>query len=57
MLENKIIVIGILQPEHGSGRIHLQDYIYDSNGIAPALTARDYKSPREVLVRDELCQN
>lgn len=47
---NNIIIAGIVQPEVNSGRIHLQDYIYDSNGVAPSLTARDFKSPRQILI-------
>lgn len=42
---NKVIVVGLIQPENGSGRIHLQDYIYCENGVAPTLTARDWRSP------------
>ena len=47
---NNIIIAGIVQPEINSGKIHLQDYIYDSNGIAPTCNARDWKSPRAILV-------
>ena len=47
---NNIIIAGIVQPEVNSGRVHLQDYIYDENGIAPTCTARDWKSPRAILV-------
>ena len=47
---NNIIIAGIVQPEVNSGRIHLQDYVYDSNGIAPSLTARDWRSPRAILI-------
>lgn len=47
---NNIIIAGIVQPELNSGRVHLQDYIYDSNGVAPSLTARDFKSPRQILI-------
>ena len=49
---HNIIIAGIVQPELNSGRVHLQDYIYDSNGVAPSLTARDWKSPREILIGD-----
>lgn len=51
---NNIIIAGIVQPEVNSGRIHLQDYIYDSNGVAPSLTARDFKSPRQILVGEHI---
>lgn len=51
---NKIIVVGIIQPENGSGRIHIQDYIYDSNGVVPTLTARDFKSPRQILIGEHI---
>ena len=54
---NNIIIAGIVQPEVNSGRVHLQDYIYDENGIAPTCTARDWKSPRAILVGEhELVQ-
>jgi hypothetical protein len=47
---NNIIIAGIVQPEINSGIVHLQDYVYDCNGIAPTCTARDWKSPREILI-------
>ena len=49
----KIIIAGIIQPLVGSGKIHLQDYIYDARGIAPTITARDWKSPRMLLVIED----
>lgn len=49
---NRVIVVGIIQPENGSGRIHVQDYIYCENGVAPTLTARDWRSPRTILIGD-----
>ena len=50
---NKIIIAGIIQPEVGSGRIHLQDYIYDAEGISRTTCARDWKSPIQVLIQEE----
>lgn len=49
----KIITVGLLQPLVGSGKVHLQDYIYYEKGIAPTLTARDWKSPRMILVIED----
>lgn len=50
---NEINVVGVIQPEVGSGKVHLQDYIYGSNGICPTLTARDYKDPRRILIYEQ----
>ena len=52
-IENEIIILGVIQPLVGSGKIHLQDYIYSSLGIAPTLTARDWKDPRKIVVFEE----
>lgn len=52
MKNNSIITVGLLQPDIGSGKIHLQDYVYDSLGVAPTITARDYKDPRRILIYD-----
>lgn len=49
-LDNEIKVVGLMQPDVGSGKVHLQDYVYSSGGVSPALTARDYKDPRRILV-------
>ena len=51
MKNNEIITVGLMQPDVGSGRVHLQDYVYDSEGICPTLTARDFKDPRRILIR------
>ena len=48
--ENEIKVVGLVQPEEGSGKVHFQDYIYDINGIARTTCARDYKDPMRILV-------
>ena len=54
MNNNKIIIAGIIPPLVGKGEhIHIEDYVYDSQGIAPTLTARDYKDPRRVLVIED----
>lgn len=47
--ENKIDIVGILSPGL-SEHIHLQDYIYNAQGICRTLTARDYKDPIRVLI-------
>lgn len=31
-LDNEIKVVGIIQPDIGSGKVHLQDYVYSSGG-------------------------
>lgn len=51
MKNNEIITVGLMQPDVGSGKVHLQDYVYDSEGICPTLTARDFKDPRRILIR------
>ncbi|SCW56899.1 hypothetical protein SAMN05660484_01800 [Eubacterium ruminantium] len=53
MQESKIQILAIMQPENGSGIVHLQDYIYGVEGIAPTITARDYKSPRLIVVLED----
>ena len=52
-IPNEIQIVGIIQPEVGSGKVHLQDYIYNSYGIAPTLTARDVKDPRRILAFED----
>lgn len=52
-IPNEIQIVGIVQPEIGSGKVHLQDYIYNSYGIAPTLTARDVKDPRRIVVFED----
>ena len=53
MKQNEIKVVGTLRLS-GTGSDHIQqDYIYGSHGVAPALTHRDYKSPRMVLIYDK----
>lgn len=51
-LPNEIIIMGLLQPDDGSGKVHLQDYIYGAGGVSPTLTARDYKDPRRILIKE-----
>lgn len=34
-LDNEIKVVGIIQPDIGSGKVHLQDYVYSSGGWLP----------------------
>ena len=51
--DNKIQIAGIIQPEVGSGKVHLEDYIYWSGGVAPTLTARDWRDPRRILVIED----
>lgn len=51
-MKNDIEVVGIVRLSGtGSDHIHLQDYVYSELGLSPTLTARDYKSPRMILVR------
>ena len=39
----KIIIVGLLQPLIGSGKVHLQDYIYSTEGfIRDRETKRNY---------------
>ena len=52
-MPNEIRIVGVIQPEVGSGHIHLQDYIYDARGVCPTITARDYKDPRRILVIED----
>ena len=51
-MSNEIVTVGLLKHTEGcSEHIHLQDYVYSENGVSPTLNARDYKSPRMVLIR------
>ena len=52
MNNNEIITVGLLGHTEGcSEHVHLQDYVYSAIGVAPTLTARDYKDPRKILIR------
>ena len=51
---NKIFVVGVIRAEHtNSEHIHINDLVYSEMGIAPTLTARDYKDPRRILINME----
>lgn len=50
---NEIIIVGVIQPEVGSGKVHLQDYIYYEGGVCPTITHRDFKDPRRILVVED----
>lgn len=53
METRKIIVLGILPAVNKqSTYTHLQDYVYSEDGISPTLTARDYKDPRRILIKN-----
>ena len=52
---HKIIVVGVIPAEHGSGRIHQQDLVYSSQGVSHTLAYCDYKSPRMVLIEVDSC--
>lgn len=53
-MSNEIVTAGLLKHNEGcSERIHLQDYVYSEIGVAPTITARDYKSPRMILTQDK----
>lgn len=51
---NRILVIGILRAVNTESKhIHLEDYVYSELGLAPTLTARDYKDPRRILINED----
>lgn len=53
METNKIMVVGVLRAANTqSEHIHLEDYIYSEEGIAPTITARDFKDPRRILINE-----
>lgn len=53
-MSNEIITVGLLKHNEGcSEHVHLQDYVYSEIGVAPTITARDYKSPRMILIQDK----
>lgn len=53
-MQNEIIMVGVVRLSgKGSEHIHLQDYVYSAEGIAPTLTARDYKDGRRILIQDK----
>ena len=54
METNKIMVIGVLRAANTQSKhIHLEDYVYSELGLAPTLTARDYKDPRRILINED----
>ena len=54
METNKIMVAGVLRAANTqSEHIHLEDYVYSELGLAPTLTARDYKDPRRILINED----
>lgn len=54
MKNHKIIVVGVMRAANTqSEHIHLEDYVYSEEGLAPTLTARDYKDPRRILVNED----
>lgn len=48
MCENKIIILGVIPTE--TGKVHQQSRVVYGGGIAPCITARDYKDPIRTLV-------
>ncbi len=49
-MDNNIILVGYVTADT-TNKIHQWCYVYDENGIAPSLCARDYKTPTRILVR------
>lgn len=56
-MDNEIYIVGVIQPDVGSGHLHFQDRIYHSGGIARSITARDYKDSMKVLVYERKRHN
>jgi hypothetical protein len=51
---SKILVVGVIRAEHtNSEHIHINDLVYSEEGLAPTLTARDYKDPRRILINGD----
>lgn len=49
MNTNRIIILGILPTS--TGKVHQQSRIIGGAGVAPTITARDYKDPIRTLVQ------
>ena len=51
---NQIYILGILHPEVTLGNhIHIQDYVYSSQGIMRTICTRDYKTPIRIITVEE----
>lgn len=50
--ENKVIQDGYIKKGE-NGKKHQSNTVYDANGLAPTLTACDYKSPLKVIDKDK----
>lgn len=46
---NKIIILGVLPTS--TGKVHQFNRIIGGDGVAPTITARDYKDPIRTLVK------
>lgn len=51
--EPKIMVVGSTKPKHCT-RSGQRDIVYDSRGIMGALSATDYKQPKQILVNEHI---
>lgn len=49
---NRLIIVGNVPPASQPNKIHQRNWIYDEDGISPALVATDYKDPKRVLTRE-----
>lgn len=51
---NEIFILSILPPEKTLGNhVHIEDYIYSTEGICRTCCARDYKDPIRIVVVEE----
>ena len=52
---NQIFILSVLPPKVTLGNhVHIEDYIYSTQGICRTCCARDYKDPiRIVIVEDD----
>ena len=58
METNKIMVVGYIRSANTqSEHIRFEDYVYSEEGVAPTLTARDWKDPRRILINKEIHNN
>ena len=49
---NKLMIVGNVPPASQPDKIHQRNWIYDEDGICPALVATDYKDPKRILIRE-----
>lgn len=51
---NQIFILSILPPQVTLGNhVHIQDYVYSTQGIMRTVCARDYKDPIKIITIED----